>query len=337
MARVPLLCVCLAVPKNVPRNHHYVCEFLLKNFADENGTLWIYDSELKNYRDGNTRSAGFERDLYAMTLRDRGRDFASLEMGLERQIDTPGAVAIRKLLNHEMCDGMEWASFLGFVAAQMVRTPAYFDRLKAMQAPIMQEMLERMAKFEPEFREGVRKDMTELGATDDEVGRELGAVAEGKYRVRPAKDWIVAHAIRMIPTIHSELQDMHWTFLAVPDGEPELLISDYPVMLSEPGREDEYPRPLGLRNPNIELAMSLSRRMVAVAHRDGPDSFGELVKGSVDVVNARVLSYARRFVFASYRSDTLLAEIIRRRGTGPRLRLRRIQMGEQLAIVSEYR
>jgi hypothetical protein len=141
----------------------------------------------------------------------------------------------------------------------------------------------------------------------------------------------------MIPTIHSELEDMHWTFLAVPDGEPELLIGDCPVMLAEPGPEDERPRPLGLRNPKIELVMPMSRRMVAVARRNGPDSFGELVKGSADIVNARTLSYARRFVFASYRSDMLLSEIVERRGTGPKLRLRRIQMGEQLAIVSEYR
>ena len=325
------------MPNNVPRNHHYICEFLLKNFADENGTLCIYDSELEKYRDGNTRSAGFERDLYALTLAGRERDFASLEKGLEQQIDTPGAAAIRKLLNHEMCDGMEWANFLGFVAAQMQRTPAYFDQLKAMQAPIMQEMLERMAKFEPEFREGIREDLIKLGATDAEVERELGAVASGKYKVRPAQDWIVAHAVEMIPKIHSELERMHWTFLTVPDGEPELLISDCPVMLAEPGPEDEQPRPLGLRNPNIELIMPLSKRMVAVARRDGPVSFGELVKGSADVVNARTLSYARRFVFASYRSNTLLAEVVRRRGTGPKLRLRRIQMGKGLALISEYR
>jgi hypothetical protein len=57
--------------RNVPRNHHYVCEFLLKNFADDNGTLWIYDSKLAKCRAGNTRSAGFERDLYALTLKVR--------------------------------------------------------------------------------------------------------------------------------------------------------------------------------------------------------------------------------------------------------------------------
>jgi len=325
------------VPNNVPRNHHYICEFLLKNFADDKGTLWIYDSELRKYWTGNTRSAAFERDLYALTLKGRGRDFGILEKGLQQQIDTPGAVAIRKLQNRQMCDGIEWRNFLGFVAAQMVRTPEYIERLKAMEAPIMQEMLERMAKFEPEFREAVRKDMREAGATAEDVDRVLEAVANGKCRTQPAQDWIVASAVRAIPMIQAELSDMHWTFLVVPDGEPELLINDCPLMLAEPGPEAEQPRPLGLRNPNIEVVMPLSRRMVTVARRDGPDSFGELMSGSADVVNARTLSYARRFVFASYRSDELLAQVVRRRATGPKLRMRRIQAGEQLAIVSEYR
>jgi hypothetical protein len=322
------------MPKNVPRNHHYICEFLLKNFASDDGTLWIYDSKLEKYRAGNTRSAGFERDLYALTLKGRERDFEILEKGLEREVDTPGAVAIQKLLNREMCDAMEWAKFLEFAAAQIVRTPAYFEQLKSMLASIMQEMLERMAKFDPDFREGVFDDMKEAGATDQDIERVLEAVANGKCRAQPGRDWIVAHAVHMIPAIHAELEKMHWTFQAVSRSEPELLISDCPVMLAESGPEDEYSR---LRNPNIELVMPLGRRMVAVARRDGPDSFGELVKGSADVINARTLAYARRFVFASYQSEALLVEVIRARGSGPKLRLRRIQTGEQLAIVSEYR
>ena len=325
------------MPNNVPRNHHYVCEFLLKNFADDGGKLWIYDSEQQKCWAGNTKSAGFERDLYALTLRGRARDFAILEKGLERQIDTPGAVAIRKLLNRQMCDETEWWNFLRFVAAQMVRTPEYVQRLKAMEAAIMQEMLERMAKFEPQFRQGVAKDMKQSGATDEDVERVLEAVANGKCRAQPTQDWIVASAVREIPMIQGELLDMHWTFLAVPDEEPELLINDCPVMLAQPGPENEHPRPLGLRSPNVELVMPLSRRMVAVARRDGPDSFGELVKGSANIVNARTVSYARRFVFASYRSDDLLAAVVRQRGCGPKLRLRRAQIGEQLVLVSEYR
>lgn len=324
------------MPNNIPRNHHYVCEFLLKNFADDTGILWIYDSQLGTCRDGNTRSAGFERDLYALTLVGKGRDFEILEKTLERQIDTPGAVAIRKLLNQEKCTAAERENFLGFVAAQMIRTPEYLDRFRGMAAPVMQEMLERMAKFEPKFREGVRKDMLEGGATDDEVESVLQAVADGRCRAGPTQDWLVASAVRLIPTIQSELQKMRWTFLTVPDGEPDLLIGDCPVMLAEPIPDGQPQKTLGLRNPNIELVMPLGRRMVAVARHDGPDSFGELAKTSVDVINNRTLGYARRFVFAPCQSDALLENIVKLRGTGPRVRVRRIQTGRRLIIVSEY-
>src|SRR5437660_11555895 len=62
------------------------------------------------------------------------------------------------------------------------------------------------------------------------------------------------------------------------------------MMLAAPGPEDEHSGALGLRSSNIELVMPMSRRMVAVARRDGLDSFGELVKGSAETVNARTLS-----------------------------------------------
>ena len=228
-------------------------------------------------------------------------------------------------------------NFLGFVSAQMVRTPAFFERLEAMEAPVMQEMLERMAKFEPKFREGVRESMMEEGATSEEVDRQLVAAATGRYKVSPGRDSIVADAVRLVPAIHSELQEMHWTVLAVPEGEPDLLIGDCPVMLTEPGPEEEHPRPIGIRNPDVELAMPLSRRMVAIARWTGIDSFGELGTGAAEIINARTMSYARRFVFAPHQSEALLSEVVNLRGTGPGIRVRRIQIGERLTILSEYR
>jgi hypothetical protein len=193
-----------------------------------------------------------------------------------------------------------------------------------------------MAKFEPKFREGLRKDMLEAGATNDEVDCVLQAVAGGRCRAGPTQDWLVTSAVRLIPTIHSELQEMHWTFLTVPDGDPDLLIGDCPVMLAEPSADDQPQKTLGLRNRNIELVMPLGRRMVAIARHDGPDSFGELMKGSADVINSRTLAYARRFVFAPCQSDALLADIVKLRGTGPQVRVKRIQAGKRLIIVSEY-
>jgi hypothetical protein len=313
-----------------------VCEFLLRNFADANGTLWIYDSLLGKSRDGNTRSAGFERDLYALTLRDRGRDYAHLEKALADRIDAPGAEALQRLVSRKQCTGPQWMNFLGFVAAQMIRTPAYFDRLIATNAPMMQEMLERMAKFDAKFRAGVQSSMAELGGTPADVEKQIAAAGAGRYRVHPNREWIVANAIQQIPDIHSELREMHWTFLEVSEGEPDLIIGDSPVMLVDLTSEPSNPKPIGLRNPGIELAMPLSRRMVAVARRDGPDSFGDLAKGMSDLLNIRTLSYARRFIFAANHSDDLLKRAVELRGSGPKVHIRRVRVGKGLGIVSIF-
>jgi hypothetical protein len=41
---------------------------------------------------------------------------------------------------------------MGFVAAQMQRTPGFFQRLEDVLTPYIQEMCERIVKFDKEFR-----------------------------------------------------------------------------------------------------------------------------------------------------------------------------------------
>jgi len=58
---------------------------------------------------------------------------------------------------------------------------------------------------------------------------------------------------------------MKWGFLEIPDGDPDLVVGDHPVTLSDAGPDNEPPGPLGLKNPNIEAALPIGRRMVAIA------------------------------------------------------------------------
>lgn len=314
------------IVKNVTQDTHYVPQHLLKNFADDAGKLWIYDSELNKVRYGNTKSTGFECKLYPPVV----------ENAFTKHIDTPGAEAIAGLLERKQLDQNQWANFLRFVAAQMQRTPACFDRVAATMAPTMQETFERMARFHPEFRKDVRKRLRDSGATEEEIIQLFHSMETGQCKVSPTKEYVLSQALKIIQMFQGELERMRWTIFSVPEGEPNLIIGDHPVMLSDQGPDNEPPAPLGIRNPNIELVLPLSRRMVAVARWTDPDSFGELVKGSAEVINERTLRYARRFVFASYQSNALLSDAVRLRGTGPKIHVRRVRIGEGLAIIPVY-
>lgn len=325
------------VPKNVPRNHHYVPQLLLRNFTDADGKIWIYDTERGACRRGNPTSAGFERDLYALKSKSEQPNYGALEKFLAVNIDGPGADAIGRLLKHEQLSAAKWMDFLGFVAAQMQRTPAFFDRLSATTGPAMQESFERMSKFHTPFRETVRKRLSESGATEQQIVEQFRLMDSGGYKVRPNRAFVMTRALKMIELIHAELQEMQWTILTLLDGEPDLIMSDHPVTLYDAGPDDEPPGPLGLRNPNIELVMPLSRRAVAIARHTGPSSFGQLCAGCAAAINKRTLTYARRFIFAPYQSESLLAEAVKLRGTGPKVRVRRVPLGKGLMIVHEYR
>ena len=56
------------------------------------------------------------------------------ELGSKDVIVGTGAEAIAGLLVQKQLSGKQWANFIGFVAAQMQRTPACFDRIEAAQA-----------------------------------------------------------------------------------------------------------------------------------------------------------------------------------------------------------
>jgi hypothetical protein len=77
--------------------------------------------------------------------------------------------------------------------------------------------------------------------------------------------------------------------------------------------------------------------MVALAHWDGPIRYGELAPGTVDALNARALSQIKRFAYCSFESKELLARAMALRGIGPKMRNHRMQIGEKLVIVSEFR
>jgi len=324
----------MAKPPKPPRNHHYVPQLLLRRFAAADGTLWVYDLAKSETYPAQPKSAGFARDLYSRMGSDGSSDHAHVESLLAQRVDKPSDAAIGRLLAKEdlFTMGPRWNDFLIFVAAQLQRTPAFFDRMSKLMEPTAQESLERMAKHDPKFRDRVRQSALARGITNEQIEQQLQRAASGGIRVKPTKDFVVSMSLALVYGIFEDLRQMTWQIATLADSDPDLILGDHPVLPVVPPGEG-----VGLRHPAIHVKLPLTRRVAAIGNWNLQTTYATFHKGQADQINAETMRHAKRFLFASHRSEELLAKARKLHGTGPKVSVHRIKKGKKLLIVHEDR
>jgi hypothetical protein len=324
----------MAKPPKPPRNHHYVPQLLLRRFTAADGTLWVYDVVKSEIYPAQPKSAGFTRDLYSRMGSDGSPDHAHVENLLAQRVDKPSDAAIRRLLAKEdlFTMGPPWNDFLIFVAAQLQRTPAFFDRMSKLMEPTAQESLERMAKNDPKFRDRVRQSALARGITDEQIEQQLQRAASGGIRVKPTKDFVVSMSLALVYGIFEDLRQMTWQVATLAGSDPDLILGDHPVLPVVPKGER-----VGLQHPAIHVKLPLSPRVAAVGNWNLQTTYATFHNGEAEKINAETMRHTRRFFFASHRSEKLLAQAKKLHGTGPKVHIRRVKKGKRLGIVHEYR
>jgi hypothetical protein len=317
-----------------PHNHHFVPQFLLKKFLDDENRLWVYDTDAKTIEARSIKASASILDFYALANNDGRMDCSTLENSFNRKFERPAAPAIEKLQSHHALSGKEAFHFVKFVAAQMCRTPCFFRRIQEQLAPSLQEICRRILRHEPGFRENLARKLFDAGATPKDVEELFASVERGE--IEPHQQFVMTQALNQVGTVAQQLSQMKWCFLDVPMGDPDLIIGDHPVTLFDDGPDDGKSRTLGIKNPHIEIAIPLSKRMAAFARWHGPVSYGELLPSSVNTMNLRTLYQAQQFVFASINSSELLDDALKVKGMGPKVHIRRVEIDGRHMIIKEY-
>jgi hypothetical protein len=134
-----------------PKRHHYVPQFILRQFADDDGQLWFWRRQFKRgeVRKSSTRNLFAEKDLYS--LQDgSGKKDVSLEHFFSKQEYTL-SLFLEKLkcrvsgeLNLEFSNE-EWNHWHFFIYYQIIRTPGYIAHVEnnAPMKPLIRETIEK--------------------------------------------------------------------------------------------------------------------------------------------------------------------------------------------------
>ena len=171
-----------------PRRHHYIPELLLKNFAHSGGQLWGYDAIKRKNFCTNPHGAGVKADFHTVRLKDAKTDRLTIEQMLSTRVEGPGKLALNRLVNREELTDQQALDFIQFVATQFVRTPTAFAQRSALIAPILQESLKLMAKFDAKYKHRVTERLAKKHS-QEEIDRLFDHVQNGKILVVPSESF----------------------------------------------------------------------------------------------------------------------------------------------------
>ena len=305
-------------PKKPPVRHHYVPAFLLRNFTSSDGVLWIYDAKNQKSWEGCPESAGFERHWHTISKKGGVSDSESIEKIVTDRYDSPGASAVKKLLNQEQLDPASIVSFFRFVASLMLRTPRSIREMNEIGSAVLDESVKRLAAHNDEFQARVAEGLKDAGANDETIASLLKDLSGGKIPLKIRHEITLLTNLMEVEPLAQALASLNWMFCVLPDSEDDFIIGDHPVLLEDVGPSEERGY-LGVLNPNIELILPLGRRMAAVANRWCKPSYGVFQFGMSEVFNRRTLLWAERFVYAGQSSENLLNAAIRHYKRGPKV------------------
>ena len=315
-----------------PIAHHSVAQHVLQRFCDSRGTLWTYDKQAGKIYPGTPLSQARKRYFYSFKDRNGVRNPA-VERFLS-QIDGDGKTAIQSLLQQERLTDERALHFMRFAAAQLLRVETYFQRLEQHLSPILQETANRMFKHDPEFKEHVTKELREMGASETDIEGLFASLERGEFQVTANRDYLKATFLQILDKLVSLFCQMNWLFLRIEDGTDTFLVSDNPLVLEDVGPRKS--QPLGIANPNIEITMPLSPKVVAIGAWTGPTDYGVISHESIRIVNRRTIDQADRFVYAPYRSEELLTQVVESQGRQARTTIERIKLGKGSMLVAAY-
>jgi hypothetical protein len=204
------------------QNHHYIPQFLLKGWCNQNGKLTVYSRPQGRVvtSERSPRGSGFEPDLYTYEVSGEKRHTIETDF-ITPGIDTPAALVVQKILSGEFCELTleERSDVARFALSLRARHP---DAVALVKAKGLEAITSALAR-DPDEYEAVKGSASPPTLT--EWARQNAPSLIPNFGMSRSQtdndDKTVEHIFRMPWWIH----DVH-------HANTDLLLSDRPCLLN---------------------------------------------------------------------------------------------------------
>ena len=228
-----------------------------------------------------------------------GHDPNVIESGLS-DLEGKAALLIRDLNAAPRLPTLsELEVLVNFVALQAVRVPAHRSPLAEFIEDVGKDVL-RISTQTPERFELMMQRLRASGYDVPESSFEnWRRYVEREDVVKANQTWLVQLMLEQMGTVLKALEYRHWHLCVLRPGAPDLVCSDNPVRVT---RVRGLPRlPAGFMDPNTDVTMPLTKRLMLMATFEGPGQLTEVGEQQVAKFNITTVNGALRQVYAPAR------------------------------------
>jgi len=284
---------------SIPRKHHYVPVFYLKQWTGPDGRLCEYKRVAGRTLTRRTFPAGtgYQKDLYRL----EGVPDAlaqAVESKFMHMVDTEANYALDKIVSGDTSpwDARMRSAWARFILSLRFRNPEAVRIIKRQMEDIWKAGVEN---FQANYDK--RRRPTDPATFDEYMARTDVVARSQKAALRLLQEIIDSE--RVGPSIF----EMHWSRVSLAASSLPLLTSDRPLDI-----------PYGLATQEAYIAMPVGPRMLFVAGRDATWAKRLAAADPTKVVrrvNLAVVSSARKFVWGV--DDSQLCFVRNRMSTAP--------------------
>ena len=276
-----------------PKKHHYVPQFLLKEFLPYNvDQLWVYDIQKEEIRLQKPAEVACETNFYSI-LTD-----GTLDRQLEKkfsQIESKAKSIIEKFKQQAPLSTEEKQNFACFIALTRVRTPSFINNL---------------GKLEVAFQEiGLFQKNQEIDFTQERA-REI------------SRDTILKHPFFWWhwQFLEENILRMKWSLFEAPYGR-EFLISDNPlcsILKPPPLNENGISTIHEFQDPSLRLYLPLSKNYAWVGHMEfDKEDYYVADNAWMDMFERNCVIFADKYVYASTNDSAILEHAVKYKDVQP--------------------
>ena len=273
-----------------PRNHHYVPQVYLRNFAiDEK--LYAFNTEIIKMFPTTPRNIASGRDLYRL----EGHE-PNLAEEMFRKIET----AITPILNQIISinklppqDSDDFVSLLYFMAILEARHPNQLKKIENFMKTVYERSAEMLARYIP--AEGRTLSGGEF-ITPQEARDAIEALNAVRIKLHIPKDHSLVASLKTADTITETLMNRKWT-LAIAD-ECGFVTSSKPVLLLWDDLSMHQRHPVGFGLKSTTVYFPISPKLMMIGKFEDVKEECLLDKNMVSAINALHLIYSPQYLIS---------------------------------------